>query len=397
MMRARWAMAITTTLAVGARLLEPQQPTPSRTDAPSLSASHGNQDGAPTQDPLARRISLLLVNATIPDALTTIGAQAGVRLTYSSDDIPSTKHVSFAEHNVTVGAALDAVLAHTKLHAVAMPDGAIVLATGGAQATAPARSASLADRTPLLTGRVLRPDGQPVQGATVGLVGWGDTLATSDSGRFAFPDVAPGTYILWARQVGFRLVGMPVTIAEQLPTVVTVTLMPFITSLAAVTTTSMHTGYQRVGFDERMRSGVGQFMTYEEIVAVNAEALSELLRRFRGISVGGKQPGLTSGDDGPMPSLNPSGGMWLEGNCTAIAIDGIAQGVLDSHDLDDVIKPVEIGAIEAYPASEMPGAVGPMHGGARLPVMIVGDRDLTPPQCALVVIWTRQHLGIRSP
>ena len=143
---------------------------------------------------------------------------------------------------------------------------------------------------------------------------------------------------------------------------------------------------------------MGQFLTYDEIVAANAGSLTDLLKRFRGIMIGGKPPGLTTSDvGGPPPSNIQNPGMWAEGNCTALAIDGVAQGVLDSHELDDLIKPIEIGAIEAYSASELPGSVGPTTGGAPLPTMIVGNRDLTPPQCALVLIWTRQRLGIRSP
>ena len=102
-------------------------------------------------DPLARRIPVSLVDVPIQRALAIIAEQSHVRLTYSSDDLPPGRRISLSDTSVTVGAALDVVLATTALHAVAMSDGSVVLTTAvsrtdgqiGAAATAGDSSGTL--------------------------------------------------------------------------------------------------------------------------------------------------------------------------------------------------------------------------------------------------------------
>lgn len=383
-------------LAMCGRVGSAQQDGPVRVD--SSTGAGISPGGATSRNPLAQRIAVMLLDATLRDALTTIGAQAGVRLTYSSDNLTGTRRVSFASHDVSVGTALQIILDQTGLHAVAMPDGSIVITPdAGPPPAQPTTTTPPDTKARSVMGRVARPDGSPVQGATLGLTGIGDALTTGPDGRFAIPNVPAGRYVLWARRMGFRPARVAVTIAER-DAAVAVTLVPVITQLPSVTTTSPREGYRRIGFDVRMRSGSGQFLTYDQIEAFHAETLTALLQRLRGIHVAGGQPGIREPDAAaPPPSRNADPGIRLPSNCTAIVIDGVAQGVVQSNELDMLIQPLDVGAIEAYPTSELPGSFGPETGHTQQPVMIVGDRDLVPPECGLVLIWTRQRLGMESP
>lgn len=356
--------------------------------------------GTPTsQDPLEKRVSIIVVDEPLSHALATIATQSGVRFTYSSDDLPPAKRVSLAERDVSVRAALQLVLAGTSLHAVAMPDGAVVLTAASARPTAEAPSSSEAL---VLTGRVIGPDGSPVRGAAIGLEPTGDTTTTSDSGRFQIRGIVPGAYVLWARQVGFRARSVPITAAAQLSPV-TVTLLPTVATLPTVTTTQIHDGYREVGFDQRRRTGIGDFVTYEQIAQDHASRLTEVLQRLRGVAFGELPWGYDAAAD--MNGTRELGqtrapaenGMWGQGSCVAIAVDGVAQGVLDGRDIDNLLELSDVGAIEGYGASELPGSTGPEISRATMPLTLIGGRDLMPPHCTLVVIWTRQHLGISSP
>ena len=368
--------------------------------AQTTSITNETARGTPTsQDPLEKRVSIMLVDEPLSRALATIATQSGVRFTYSSDDLPPAKRVSLAERDVSVRTALQLVLAGTSLRAVAMPDGAVVLTAASVRPTAEAPASS---ETLVLTGRVIDPNGSPVRGAAIGLEATSDTTTTSDSGRFQIRGIVPGAYVLWARGVGFRARSIPITAAAQLSPV-TVTLVPTVATLPTVTTTQTHGGYHEIGFDQRMRTGIGEFVTYEQITRDHATRLTEVLQRLRGVAFGE----LPWGYDGAadingarelgQTGANAVNGMWAQGSCVAIAVNGVAQGVMDSRDIDNLIELSNVGAIEVYSASERPGSTGPETSHQQMPLPLVGSRDLVQPHCTLVVIWTRQLLGIPSP
>ena len=78
-----------------------------------------------------------------------------------------------------------------------------VAATPGARPPGVELSTSPALATPL-TGRVVRSDGTPVAGATVGLVGLADTAITGDSGEFTLSSGAARAHQLWVSPLGFE-------------------------------------------------------------------------------------------------------------------------------------------------------------------------------------------------
>jgi hypothetical protein len=273
----------------------------------------------------------------------------------------------------------------------------LVVARVGAQGQTAAHtpgapgSSIAASSPPTLVGRVVGPEGAPVGGATLALFGARDTLTTSDSGRFAIRDVPSGAYMLWVRHIGFREARLPITISRGQHDSLTVTLVRAVPRLPTVTTTAtlVQAGYHDVGLDERMRVGIGQFVTYDQIIKRQATQLTQLFTGIRGIVVG-QQHELGDGSQhvgGNNTVVATRGG---RATCVQIAIDGVPQVQFGDRDLDNLIEPSEVGAVEVYTSSERPaGLVGepPMGlpGIGRAP----GCEDVV-----LIAIWTRTRLGL---
>jgi hypothetical protein len=156
--------------------------------------------------------------------------------------------------------------------------------------------------------------------------------------------------------------------------------------LATVTTTaSRRTAANEVGLTRRMRAGVGQFLTPEQIEHRRATKLSQLLVGLRGIKVW----------NDPLEYEATVEGTRGVGSCVSFVVDGSPTTVLSSHDVDNLIEPSAIGAIEVYSSAERPAGMGgmqerPPEDPSQPPPKI----DLRAQQCVLVAIWSRSRLGL---
>lgn len=138
-----------------------------------------------------------------------------------------------------------------------------------------------------IAGHVLATDGSPVAGVAVSLIGVSDAESDS-SGAFRFPTLPPGTYFLRATRIGAKPVLKNVTIragdlvrvdislssnAQELTAVV-------VRADSALTALSDPTGFQR-----RLRTGQGVFMTGEEIERRHATRTEHLFLGVPSVSV----------------------------------------------------------------------------------------------------------------
>jgi hypothetical protein len=229
-------------------------------------------------------------------------------------------------------------------------------------------------------GRVVRTDGTPVEGATVGVLFSSDSAATNDSGRFVLRNVPPGIHMLWARAVGFEPARVPVTLSATRARTLTVTLTQAVPVLARIVTTEHYPpGYSDVGLDKRIQAGLGEFMTLPQIQSRHASKFTDLLRLFPSLVVRKYPRSLEV-------SVMGARGLWGFGTqCVGYVLDGVMQDQLSIHTsagtpaigADDIVDPAEIGAIEVYQTSDRPAGYE-----------AVGQ------QCVLVVIWTRGRLGL---
>jgi hypothetical protein len=204
------------------------------------------------------------------------------------------------------------------------------------------------------------------------------------------------------RRLGFAVKRFALTIAAEVAPEVTITMTRFVPVLPTVTTTAEErAGYHSVGFDQRMKMGQGQFLTYDEIVRKQATVFTDLLRQMRGIVVH------------PAPYGNPEDdrivGTRGPGSCVAFVVDGVPQQVGETP--NHVIETNEVGAVEVYSSAERPAGLGgmdapddPPTGGSQTGPTLPGGAAvgggapsgvvLLNQQCVLVVVWTRARLGL---
>jgi TonB-linked SusC/RagA family outer membrane protein len=148
---------------------------------------------------LRARLALRLHNATIPEALKAIENQTPLRFAYKPSNLPNGATVSLDARDITVAAALTQILLDADVDVEIAPYG---------QATIVARDRR-ADVTQINDSIVVRgtitdsSTHKPLSGAVVRIAG-GTRVATSGSdGVYTITDLAPGTYKLVVRRLGY--------------------------------------------------------------------------------------------------------------------------------------------------------------------------------------------------
>ena len=249
------------------------------------------------------------------------------------------------------------------------------------------------DSTGWLAGRVVQGDGAPVAGAVVSVVGASDSALTASDGHFELHWLPFGAHMVTVRRLGFAMKRFALTIAPGVTPDVAITMTRFVPVLPTVTTTAEErAAYRSVGFDTRMKAGIGQFLTYEQITKKQPGQLTDLLQGMNGIHVW----------QSPYAGIGMSvEGTRGPGSCVTYVIDGIQQNrILEltpagkvPESPDNLIEASQIGAMEVYESSERPAGFGgmiqnPEEQLPRGPNLIPGQ------QCVLVMIWTRARLGL---
>jgi|GEM_PF-1439239 len=279
---------------------------------------------------------------------------------------------------------------------------------GGAQRPAPPAitalpgSADVAAVGPHLAGRVVGPDGAPLPGVTVELLGTADSVTTTDSGTFVLRDPPPGPGMLLVRRFGFRPERRAVTVSRSRFVPIEIALRSATHVLAPVTTTARErAAYREVGLDRRMREGIGQFVTYDQIVRRQAKRVTQLLETLRGLHLFSYTY--------PDPAVRVSG-LRGKNECVGFMVDGMMQLALTAHDLDELVPVQNVGAIEFYRASELPaGWHAAAPAGDSLPKEneylagpttargpTVGPSAIMSQTCDVIAIWTRTRLGLAT-
>jgi iron complex outermembrane recepter protein len=153
---------------------------------------------------LSRRISLDVHAVTIPEALASVAERSGLRFTYDRADLPAGTRVTLSRESVTVAAVLTYVLRGANVDVELTSDGLVSIV---------AHRAAHAGGT--ITGRVTdSKTGKGLAQATLLLEGVARGATSDDSGAYRIKDVAPGTYTLDARFLGYVEVRRTVTVVE---------------------------------------------------------------------------------------------------------------------------------------------------------------------------------------
>jgi hypothetical protein len=264
--------------------------------------------------------------------------------------------------DVSVGFGEDMLAARSMT--IAPPGAVVATAPGSAPGSAPAVLG-----TARLNGRVVNKAGAPLSGARVQLEGTTRATSTRAGGEFSLDSLPAGTQSVAVRLLGYAPVEAAVDLSSGEPRTVTITMEDFVPVLEAVRVSAQRErALDDVGFTRRKRTGLGFYLDGDDLKNRNAQYFSDILRAAPAVRVA------TDGRGRQMlqNARDPMGG------CVMIYVDGNMWQQMEPGDIDDFVKPHEVGAIEVYSATNTP-AEYQSRGGS----------------CSTIVAWTHRKLERR--
>jgi hypothetical protein len=235
----------------------------------------------------------------------------------------------------------------------------------------PAGTVASADTTPRrlrgparLTGRVINAAGAPVANARVDVQGTGAAALSREDGTFGFNDLPSGTQAVVVRQLGFEPVEVAVELSGRAPKQVTVTMSKPARVLepVAVIAERNSAGLDQVGFNRRVKSGFGYYLTTEDIENRQATRMTDLFRTVPSLRV------VPSGMDYVVESARDA-----QGGCVRYVVDGAPYQSMFPGDIDRLMPPHDVAAIEVYNGSSTPVEFQAPGGSS----------------CTTIVMWSR--------
>lgn len=185
------------------------------------------------------------------------------------------------------------------------------------------------------------------------------TILSGDKGRFTFRGVAAGPVMLHFRRLGYAAQTVELVVGPGgHPSVREIVLVELPAQLAEIQINTDSADSRYRGFYERrqQRASFGRFLEHKDILRLGPPNSSDLFRTVPGITI-----------------LSASGGnaIRIRGCQPMVLVDGQR---VPGAELDEVIRPGDIGAIEFYPSS----------AGVPAQYMERGNR-----LCGMILVWTR--------
>jgi hypothetical protein len=220
-----------------------------------------------------------------------------------------------------------------------------------------------------VSGRITFAGGQPAPGSRVDVVGTDAAGVTDERGEFLLSGVPSGTQILLVRHLGWTAKEIGVDLSEAKPQRIAVQLEKYIPMMDPVLVVARsQKALESVGFVQRQRSGMGRYITADEIARRHPFYLSDVLRTVPGLTV--------EYVNGQPEIVSTRGGGSLTGeNCVNYFIDGMRFRSIGG-DANDFVNPSDAVGIEIYHPPLIPGE---FSGGA-------GE------SCLTIVVWTKQKI-----
>ena len=205
---------------------------------------------------------------------------------------------------------------------------------------------------------------RPLQGATVTILGSSLQVVTGANGRFRITSLAPDSYVLVVRKVGYSPASELAHVPADEPLRVTISLPPSTFSLDTVRVAAVRTSMRLAEFEERRKRGDGQFITAAEIEKHNFLTTADLFRPLLGVAVIGDKHVVNR----RMPAR-------ATGACVMqIFLDGVALPVPTSID-EALPAPQELAGVEVYVS---PGTIP-------LQYRTIGGGGF----CGVILFWTK--------
>lgn len=223
----------------------------------------------------------------------------------------------------------------------------------------------------VLRGRVVNANGAPIQGARVDVVGTESHAQTNDQGEFALAELPSGTQTVTARQMGFSPVEQPVELSTRAAADVTLTMaVPAFTLPTIEVRAQQDQGLVKIGFTERKSVGLGTFLDAKQIMQRGPNMITDVMRTIPGLRVVPVGIGL---DDFIVVNNRAS---MITNSCVNWWVDGTPWTNVYPGDIDRLMPPSEVGAIEVYWGTETP-----------IQFQRSGDQ-----RCAVIVMWSKYRL-----
>ena len=215
-----------------------------------------------------------------------------------------------------------------------------------------------------LSGTVRRSPGDtPLAGAQVSILDGPQTRA-DDRGVWTISDAPLGSRMLEVRAVGYYPVRRAVDVmAETPPIQSTLSTLKSVLDTVRVHATTLY-ARDRNGFQQRRRSGLGRYITPDDIARRRPIYLSDLLRTLPGLYL------QTSSDSFSRQLMMRGSGT---GFCTpTVYLDGMQMFSFSADDLDAAVQPDDIAGVEVYSSTSVPPQFQRAFSG-----------------CGSVVVWTK--------
>lgn len=185
------------------------------------------------------------------------------------------------------------------------------------------------------------------------------TVVSTDDGRFNFGRLAGGPITLHFRRLGYAAQTIDLVVGPGgHPAVREIILLEVPSQLEAIEINTGDSNERYRGFYERkqQRASFARFLEHSQIARLGPANSSDLFRTVPGISI---------------RSASPGNVIRIRGCQPMVVVDGQR---VPGAELDEVVRPDEIGAIEFYPSN------------AGIPAQFVerGNR-----LCGLILVWTR--------
>jgi hypothetical protein len=210
-----------------------------------------------------------------------------------------------------------------------------------ASVTPGAAPASMLRRgTARVSGVVRNYKGKPVGNVAVSVPGTGVEARTQESGAFALAGLPSGTQTVEVRAIGFEPKRLAVDLSRDRLTTLDVALDRPLQTLDAVKI--FGTGNRSlVEFERRLKSGFGHFLTPGDIAKRNAVQASELFRMIPGVRVAPTRRGFGNT-------------ILLRGCAPTVYLNGMRMDDRAAGEIDDLVTPSELTAIEVYTVASRP-------------------------------------------
>jgi hypothetical protein len=190
---------------------------------------------------------------------------------------------------------------------------------------------------------------------------------TNEKGEFSLRNLPSGSQVLLARHLGFGAQTVAVDLSSHEPRRVSVKLPKFVAIMDPVVVTARRTAsLDKVGFSQRKKSGAGYYLGPEQIQAMRANYLTDILRRVPGLRVSYTPQGDVVTSSRGISSLSGNSG------CVQYYVDDMPWQSAMPGDINNFVNGNEVVGVEVYAG---PGAPAQYTRGMQ--------------DCTTIVLWTK--------